>query len=145
MELIKDGSSIPEGLTPTDIGCELSQLEAATHSSSSEDDVVTFDTDIDYNERGAFINAARILQRASQRYWMLEYVSRLDKKKVFVALVLGCTDPSKRQYALYIPELGLEWRYKSPGVSLQSGVMISVKVGNVLPRNGQMTFVRVST
>ena len=152
IEMLRDGSPVPDDLTPSDIGCEMAELEAISHPSSDtnnddddDDDDVSFDTDIDYNDRGAFINAARILQRTSQRYWMLEYVSRLDSNKIFQALVLGCTNPARRQYALYIPELGLEWRYNSPGVSLQAGVMINVKVGNALPRNGQMTFVRVST
>jgi hypothetical protein len=73
----------------------------------------------------------------------LEYIRRLGTKKSFDALVLGCTNPERRQYAIYIYELGLEWRYISPVGSLQSGTIINIKVANALPHNGQCQFVRV--
>ncbi|MGK3746119.1 MAG: hypothetical protein ACI90V_012980, partial [Bacillariaceae sp.] len=57
------------------------------------------------------------------------------------ALVLGCVNPDKRQYAIYIYELGLEWRYTSP-VGIQAGDRFKIRIGDVIPANGQMAVVR---
>eukprot|EP00980_Cylindrotheca_fusiformis_P006495 scaffold1378_cov137-Cylindrotheca_fusiformis.AAC.8 len=141
IEMLRAGAEIPSSLTYTDLGCDLTDLEEA--QASVLNDSVGLDTDIDYNDRLGFINSARVLQRASQRYWMLEYIKRLDSSKVFEALVLGCTNPTRRQYAVYIYELGLEWKYVSPVGSLNAGTVITVRPTNSFPHNGQMTLVRV--
>lgn len=140
IKMLQSGSKVPSNLTSTDLGCNFAELEAGeTLQEASE----AFDTDIDCNDRSGFIKAARVLQRLSQRYWLLEYVKRLDPAKCFDAVVLGCTNPTRRQYAIYVYELGLEWKYVSPVGSLQAGTEITVKATNLFPHNGQMTFVRV--
>jgi hypothetical protein len=81
----------------------------------------------------------------SQKYWLLEYLRRIyeaNQSIEFEALVLGCVNPAKRQYAIYVYELGLEWKYSSP-VNIQAGNKFKVRIGNVIPQNGQLTFVRV--
>jgi hypothetical protein len=68
----------------------------------------------------------------------------MDQGKTFQALVLGCTNPSRRQYAIYIHELGFECTYLSSVGYLQAGTCFQIMVANVLPRNGQVTFTRTA-
>jgi hypothetical protein len=138
--MLRTGTEIPSNLTRADLGCDLADMEGGKALQDADNGL---DTDIDYNDRSGFIKTARVLQRASQRYWLLEYVRRLDSGETFDAMVLGCTNPTRRQYAIYVYELGLEWKYISPVANLQSGFVISVKATNVFPHNGQMDFVRV--
>jgi exoribonuclease R len=140
LEMLRTGTEIPSNLTRADLGCDLVDMEGGKALQDADNGL---DTDIDYNDRSGFIKVARVLQRASERYWMLEYVRRLDSGETFDAMVLGCTNPTRRQYAIYVYELGLEWKYISPVGNLQSGFVISVKATNVFPHNGQMDFVRV--
>ena len=140
-EMVDSGGDVPEEISGADIGCGDSDVDIA--------EVIRNDGDfeiesINYLEGAGFMGAARRLQRSSQRYWLLEYVNRLkaeEPSKMYDVLVLGCTNPSKKQYAIYVYELGLEWKYVSP-VGLKAGDMFKVSVASVLPRNGQMTFVR---
>jgi hypothetical protein len=143
IELAKDNSPIPSGLTRIDLGCDVALLREEAELSAGFD--TNFDEDVDFGEGAGLLKAARRLQRASERYWMLEYVRRLKESnpsKKFQVLVLGCTNPARRQYAIYVYELGLEWKYISPVGSLQAGTKFSVKISNVLPHNGQLTFTR---
>ena len=84
--------------------------------------------------------------RNSNKFWILEYIRRIkdsDPQREFQVLVLGCINPAKRQYAVFVYEFGLEWRYSSP-VGIQAGDVFKVRIGNVLPQNGQLTFFRVA-
>ncbi|CAJ1962493.1 unnamed protein product [Cylindrotheca closterium] len=139
MEMKLNGSTIPSNITFNDIGCdpELFATEATLPLLNMTD------TDIDFTHGLASLKAARVVQRSSQTYWMLEFIRRIDRSKTFEAVILGCRNPSRKQYMIYIHELGLEWQYTSPVDNLTSGTRMVVKATNILPRNGQMTLVRV--
>lgn len=144
LELMKVGDPIPSEITSIDLGCE---VPVRNEGGEYCDINCSLDEDIDYRERTALIGATKILQRSSQKYWMLEFVHRLKRQnpeKVFEALVLGCTNPTRRQYAIYVYELGLEWRFVNPVGSLQAGTKLKLKCASVLPSNGQMTFIRIN-
>lgn len=148
MQIQDKGEIVPEDITTMHLGLELA-LEGSILKESLVDGNTgpVFDQDIDYSDRANWVRASRFLQRNSQKYWMLEYIRRLKKKdpdQQYEVVVLGCTNPTRRQYALYIFELGMEWRYVSPGTSLQAGMRFKVQIGNVLPRLGQLTFVRAT-
>jgi exoribonuclease R len=137
------GEIVPSGVTALDLGLNSSLTEESFRKALASAEEI--DQDIDYSERAAWLRAARPLQNMSKKYWMFENIRRLKEKepdKTFDALVLGCTNPTRRQYAIYVFELGLEWRYNSPS-SLQAGMRFRVQVGSVLPRNGQLSFVRI--
>jgi len=54
--------------------------------------------------------------------------------------VLACVNPQRGQYAIFVHELGLEHRYLSEKGDLQIGEKIYLKVANVSPRLGLLTF-----
>lgn len=144
IDMHERGEELPSGITALDLGLSSSPTHEGPVEALASSEVL--DQDIVYSERAAWLRAARPLQRMSQRYWMLEYIRRIkekEPKKSFEVLVLGCVDPSRRQYAIYVFELGLEWRYVNPVSSLQAGMRFRVQVGSVLPRNGQLSFVRI--
>ncbi|KAL3917068.1 MAG: hypothetical protein SGILL_004886 [Bacillariaceae sp.] len=135
LEKLNDGQLLPESITSTDLGCDIVENVLALSQA---------DEDIDYDDRKKMIGPISYVMRNSQKYWMLEYMRRLrdrDPGLELDALVLGCVNPAKRQYALYLSDLGLEWRYSSP-VSLQAGIKFKVRIGNIVPLNGQLTLVR---
>lgn len=142
-ELLKDGQQVPTGITAEDLGCELPSLnEDGTMELNPED----IDKDIDYSDRTKLLRPATFVMRNSNKFWMLEYIRRIkesDPQRTLEVLVLGCINPQKRQYAVFIYDLGLEWRYNSP-VGIQAGDRFKARLGNVLPQNGQMTLVRVA-
>ena len=83
--------------------------------------------------------------RNANKYWMLEYVRRLkdaDPELTLEALVLGCINPARKQYAIYIYELGLEWRFTSL-IGIQAGNRFKIRIGRVIPQNGQMAVIRL--
>jgi exoribonuclease R len=141
-ELLNEGAPVPEDITSVDLGCDVSLFRKGDDIYETED---ALDEDIDYAEGAGLSYASRILQRTSQKYWMLEHIRRLkdqDPRKEFEALVLGCTNPARRQYAIYIYELGLEWKYASPS-GLQAGMRLRMQIASVLPQNGQLTMTRM--
>jgi exoribonuclease-2 len=141
LELIANGGSVPSTITRDDLGCDFSIKD----DGAVELDLESADKDIDYDDRTKLLGPGRFVMKSSQKYWLLEYIRRLyesDPGLELEALVLGCVFPAKRQYAIYIYELGLEWRYSSP-VNIQSGNTFKVRIGNIIPQNGQLTFVRV--
>lgn len=99
---------------------------------------------IDYKKGIGFIQAARNVQRKSKEYWIFEYLRRKKESEAtevaFEALVLGCVDPRRFQYAIYVHELGLEHRYLSEMGSLKIGETIWLKVASTSPRQGLLTF-----
>ena len=145
-ELLENGQKIPAGITALDLGLSDDVIE---HDGTFSADSVTsdmFDQDVDYLEGVGLIGAARTLQRQSQQYWLFEYVRRMrenDPETTFTGVVLGCVDPAKHQYAIYVKELGLEHRYSSPGGRLNIGADMPLKVHSVSPRSGLLSFVRV--
>jgi len=125
----------PEGVTMEQI------ISKGTNFIENED----LDQDLNFFEGLGLMGAARTLQRQSQQYWMFEYVKRLrdeDPDVTFSAVVLGCVDPSRRQYAIYVEQLGLEHRMTSPG-NLSAGTKLQLRVDTVQPRGRILTFVQV--
>jgi hypothetical protein len=103
------------------------------------------DGDLDFLEGIGLNGAARTLQRQSKQYWLYEHVRRQreqDPDVTYTALVLGCVDQAKCQYAVYVQELGLETRYNSPAGKLNIGITLTMKVDRVSPRAGILYFVR---
>lgn len=145
-ELQENGQCIPDGITALDLG--LPENTFGSDGSLSTDSITTdiLDEDIDYMEGVGLIGAARTLQRQSQQYWLFEHIRRekeKDRSKIYNAVVLGCIDPEKHQYAIYVKELGLEHRYSAPGGGVKIGDGIQLKVDNVAPRGGILSFVRI--
>ena len=141
IDLLNSGQEVPTGITSEDLGCELALLN------KDELDPEDIDSDIDYSDKVKLLKPATFVMRNSNKFWMLEYIRRVketDPQRTLEVLVCGCINPSKRQYAVFIYELGLEWRYNSP-VGIQAGDRFKARIGNVLPQNGQMTLVRVNT
>ena len=148
--ILLDKANIQEmDLKAEDIGCPLPE-----HSSSGPDkyewDTSYMDVDIDFSEGAGLVGAARMLQRNTEYYWLVEYIRRIhenDRNKTWNALVLGFVgtgdDKSKKQYAVYIYELGFEYKISSP-VDLESGLELKLRVSTVSPRSGQLAFVRTS-
>jgi RNB domain len=148
-ELLHAGEDLPSGV---DLHADLGFPDGAVLQdkgvsiggtlTSAED----LDRDLNLLEGIGLVGAARTLQRQSQQYWLFEYVRRLheaDPNKLYVALVLGCVDPERQQYAIYVEGLGLEHRYANPGKArIETGAMLNVKVDTVSPRIGVLTFVQ---
>mmetsp|Transcript_11463 Transcript_11463/g.15096 ORF Transcript_11463/g.15096 Transcript_11463/m.15096 type:complete len:849 (+) Transcript_11463:86-2632(+) len=147
-ELLEAGAPIPSKLTARQVGVPSAEWQEILQQDEpqwklEEHDL---DTDIKYMEGIGLIGASKILQRQSQQYWLFQYVDRLyqqDTDITFNAVALGCTDPEKQQYAIYVYELGLEHRFLS-GAQLDPGTKLRLKIQQVLPRHGQLSFVRVS-
>ena len=53
-----------------------------------------------------------------------------------------CVDPQRKQYAIYIYELGFEHRYVNSIGTLRSGSRIWLRVASVSPRNDQLLWTR---
>jgi len=143
--LFKDGKALPAEIEDRDLGL----LAGTIMDGKLAGDILiaeNLDSDLDFLARIGFVGAARTLQRQSQQYWLYEYVRRLVSEhplKVFSALVLGCIDHERRQYAIYLEELGLEHTYTSPAARLDPGKTLQLKVDRVLPRSGILSFVQV--
>lgn len=149
---MEEGKPIPPKLAAADIGCSVPVpakfaedgriVEYACDSSS-------IDNDIDFRVGQGLVGAARHLQRLSQQYWLFEHISRVmaeDRDKaVYDALVLGCVDPDRYQYAIYIPELGLEYRYLSQKGPLIAGSRLRLRVQSCFPSTGLMSLTIAST
>jgi exoribonuclease R len=135
-DIITKGGGIPSGVTPADLGCDVPFLNST---------LATVYNDIDYRDRAGKLGAARTLQRQSQQYWLLEYIRRrkdTNQSVTYDAVVLGCVDPERRQYSVYIYELGFEWKYSTPVGSLGAGTSLRLKVTSVSPRSGLLTLTR---
>ena len=150
-EFIRQNKPIPKEITAMDIGCH---LYTNTHHSSTttNDPIIANDDDddkslvptqeqlsINLKQGLGLFRAARPLQRASQKYWMFEYIRRHNNSTVMECIVLGCTDYERSQYAMYIPQLGLEHKYLSEMGPLKDGQRIWLKVASVNPRMSYLT------
>jgi hypothetical protein len=149
---MKEGKLIPLGLTAADIGCSVPVPARVAHDGRIVDyecDSSSIDEDIDFKVGQGLIGAARQLQRRSQQYWLFEHISRIineDRDKaVYDALVLGCVDPDRYQYAIYIPELGLEHRYLSQKGPLVAGAKLALKVNSCFPSTGLLSLTLANT
>ena len=148
-QLMKAGKPIPENLTASDLGCEIPRQ---VESSKSESGLYTEykleqsggEHVVNYKKGLGFVNAAKMVQRKSREYWLFEFVRRQveesDSEIAFETTVLACIDPLRQQYAIFVHELGLEHRYLSEQGELPSGKKLWLKVSNVQPRLGLLTF-----
>jgi exoribonuclease R len=145
-KLLQNGQHIPEGVSAFDLGVS---AEAIGNDRRFSKDLIAsddLDNDLNFLEGAGLVGAARKLQRQSQQYWLFEYIRRqkeTDPSAAYCAVVLGCADPEKQQYAVYVKELGLEHRYTSPGGRLDPGTELLVRVDTVSPRSGVLSFVRI--
>mmetsp|Transcript_23264 Transcript_23264/g.39503 ORF Transcript_23264/g.39503 Transcript_23264/m.39503 type:complete len:403 (-) Transcript_23264:65-1273(-) len=136
-ELLLDRANIPSEISSSDVGFDLDLLKDGGVVESSD-----LDTDIDFSERQAMPGVARLVQRQVYRYWTLEYIRRrteADPTYSFDALVLGCTDPERLQYAVYLPEVAHEHKYVSQKGFLNAGERYRLRAQSVNPINGLMT------
>jgi len=145
-QLMKEGRSLPSEVTDRDLGLPPGTIKNEKLPEEGSVSVEDLDSDLNFMEGLGLMGAARALQRQSEQYWMFEYIRRLvtaQPNRVFSAIVLGCIDPERRQYAIYIGELGLEHKYINPAGRLGAGVTLQLRVDNVVPKNGILYFVQV--
>ncbi|KAL7462093.1 hypothetical protein ACHAXS_005377 [Conticribra weissflogii] len=161
--LFRKGIPIPADITSMDVGCDISRLkeyinaascskdgdEELENSIKSSDNVkesFEFHTvdHIDYSSGLGMIFAARPIQSSSSNYWHLEYIRRLVDESVdevmFESVVLGCVNPERFQYAVYVYALGLEHKYVSETGKLEEGKKLWLKVSSINPKMGLLTF-----
>lgn len=144
-EQMEKGKPIPPEITSSDIGCQVPAPVKVEDGRivEYECDSSLLDDDISFKVGQGLIGAARQLQRRSEQYWLFEYISRILKEDpdqaVFDAVILGCTDPERDQYAVYIPELGLEHRFLSQKVPLNAGERLRLRVASVFPSTGLLS------
>lgn len=139
-DLVFSQEAIPAGITEADLGCPVPDGGGGEH-------VKRVDEDIDYNWGRSLVSASRTVDRQSQQYWLFEFLSRQlesGSPPVFEALVLGCVDPARKQYAVYLPEIGYEHRYLSEKGFLEAGECLKLKIQSVTPRTGLMTLALVN-
>ena len=148
-DLLVTRQEIPAGLSFVDLGCPVPPTSSRDSRSSSldetapdEDELEYLDQDIDYRLGKAHVSASRVLSRQSQQYWLFEYLHRQTcngNYPILTGLILGCVDPERLQYAVYLQEIGYEHRYLSQKGSLQVGEVLRLKVSSVIPRTRLMT------
>lgn len=147
--LMENGREIPEGITPSDLGCDVPKLVPSLtteEGSSKRYEIVRTGGRhyINYKRGIGFVNAARMVQRKSKEYWLFEYIKRQleesDSEVLYKATVLACVDPRRGQYAIFVHDLGLEHRYLSEQGELSIGSKLWLKVSSVQPRHGILTF-----
>ena len=137
-DLLVTRQDIPAGIHPVDLGC----LVVPGQSALGDTDSSTLDGDIDYSWGKAHVSASKALNRQSQQYWLYEYLHRKvlnGTSPTFEGIVLGCIDPERLLYAVYLPEIGYEHRYVSQKGYLNAGEILRLKVESVMPRMSLMT------
>lgn len=144
-ELFRSGASVPDGVRAVDLGIPPDAFHNGRIDAKalSADDL---DQDLNYMDGVGLVGAGRKLQRESQQYWLFEYVRRLKEanpETTFNVIILGCVDPERYQFAIYVKELGLEHRYISPAGRMEPGTEFRVRIDSVTPRAGLLSFVRV--
>lgn len=143
--MLSEGLEIPKGVNLLDLGLPEVSPGSPMALESWRDSVL--DADISFFEGAGLATASRTLQRQSQQYWIYEYIRRQREKDpyaVYDGVILGCIDPDKRQYAIYVYALGLEHRMTAQGSLLDPGVKLHLMVDKVLPRSSLLSFVRVN-
>lgn len=138
-QMLADGIQYPESLKDSDLGFPVK----VTNGLAPLQCRITKDFEINFDKGAGFLNASKLLQKKSKEYWLFEYVRRigaLPSNPQYEAVVLGCTDPRRHQYAIYIHKLGLEHRYLSEKGQLRIGETLWLDVESVSPRQGLLTF-----
>jgi hypothetical protein len=136
-QMLLEGMTIPDSLQDSDVGYPLSDLLVDKGKAIEK-------FEINFDKGAGFLNAARVLQKKSKEYWLFEYIRRNCQSShpsgQYEAVVLGCVDPQRLQYAIYIHNLGLEHRYVSEKGRLNIGETLWLNVAHVSPRQGLLTF-----
>jgi hypothetical protein len=143
--MLRDGTSIPMGVREIDLGIPAGILDFEKRVPTKTIVCSMLDEDINYREGGGLFGASRQVQRQSQQYWLFEYIRRLredDPDQLYEGVILGCTNPERGQYAIYVYQFGLEHRFVAPGGRLDAGLKVQLRIDNVSPRNGILHFVR---
>lgn len=148
-EMLQDQQDLPAGVDlHADLGFPVGSVVRGSGVAFpvGADDL---DHDVNFFEGGGLVGAARTLQRLSQQYWLYEHVRRQREKdpdRLYSAIVLGCVDPERQLYAVYVESLGLEHRFAAPGGRgrLEVGARLQLRVDSVLPRVGTLTFVQAA-
>jgi hypothetical protein len=162
----QEGKNLPDYVRDVDIGCSFPTLMTSITSTinrnqdineEKDNDNITLpslllDSDIDFQYGTNLVAASKTVHRLSQQYWLYEYLRRRRQREVdgmekssmitapsLVGIVLGCVDPERRQYAVYLPEIGYEHRYVSQKGFLQVGEVLAFQVESVHPRMGLLT------
>lgn len=135
-QFIMAGRSVPPGITAGDLGCPVPLI--ANGSVSMPIGPSELDTDIDYGRGQALMTASRQVQKTAQQYWLYEYLARQVETEppVFDAVVLGCVDKDRQQYAIYLPEIGYEHKYVSEKGELLIGERVKLRISSVISRTG---------
>jgi hypothetical protein len=140
-DLLFSGKEIPQGLAQVDLGCPVPVDGVA------DDDASTVDADIDFTWGKSLVPASKAVNRQSQQYWLYEYLNRQLQNgtpPIFEGIVLGCVDPERLQYAVYLPEIGCEHRYLSQKGFLNPGEVLKLQVVSVIPRMNLMTLALIN-
>jgi len=142
-ELLRDGSPIPSEVSSMDLGYKMSEIQQ--QQTTKNDNIIRAIDPIDYTSGLGMIFAGRPVQSSSTNYWLFEHIRRLVKENgedevMFESIVLGCVNPDRLQYAVYVYELGLEHRYLSESGELGVGKRLWLKVVFVNPRTELLTF-----
>jgi exoribonuclease R len=163
VQLYREGKCLPKDIRNVDIGCSLTALLSAATTTRTDDveekkgnddddneesSNMTFhlDSDIDFNYGKSLVAASKSVHRHSQQYWLFEYIRRQIQRQESTlssiqldGIVLGCVDPDRLQYAIYLPEIGYEHRYVSQKGFLQVGEVLKLEVESIYPRMGLLT------
>jgi exoribonuclease R len=147
LEWIRQGTitTIPMNITAMDLGLPDGCIQDGKFVIHV--DRMDIDGDINYLENIGLMGVVRKFQREAQQYWMYEYIRRLvycNPNKEFTAVILGCVDAEKHQYAIYVYELGLEHRMTFPA-RMDAGVSLILRVDKVAPKHAQLIFVRTNS
>ena len=136
-DLLVAREDVPDGVRSVDLGCWVSVQSVIRGEAES-----ALDEDIDYGWGKAHVFASKNLNRQSQQYWLYEYLHRQVQNgtlPTFEGIVLGCVDPERLLYAVYLPEIGYEHRFVSQKGYLDAGEVLLLKVESVNPRMSLMT------
>lgn len=137
-------------ITAYDLGCPVpgrdeGDIDTAGGGDSDDDkDNFVVDQDFNYLQGTAMMAASRAIARESQTYWLYEYLSRRDSDDRYHAVILGCTNPQKNQYAVYVIEFGLEHKMLLVRKTHEEGEVIMVQVQSVNPTQRLLTLAAVS-
>lgn len=154
-----EGKPIPSSISASDLGCEVPRHVISSRDESNVDmDIYTkYELEetgakrfygINYKKGLGFVNAARMVQRKSKEYWLFELIRRQledsEDEIAYETTILACVDPRRHQYAIYVHELGFEHRYLSQQGELAIGKKLWLKVQNVRPAEGLLSFTLAS-
>eukprot|EP00547_Thalassionema_nitzschioides_P012791 CAMPEP_0194263988 /NCGR_PEP_ID=MMETSP0158-20130606/47353_1 /TAXON_ID=33649 /ORGANISM="Thalassionema nitzschioides, Strain L26-B" /LENGTH=796 /DNA_ID=CAMNT_0039004215 /DNA_START=196 /DNA_END=2586 /DNA_ORIENTATION=- len=134
-------------ITAYDLGCPVpGRVDEDIIDILDDDDntnTLVVDQDFNYLQGTALVAASRRLSKELQTYWLYEYLSRRDSEERYQAVILGCTDIERNQYAVYVMELGLQHKMLLDRTAFSVGEVITVQVQSVNPTQELLTLAPV--